>query len=213
MADPGSKWPKKGDKPFALSSRDRASLEAFAMPSEEAYALGFQVAADMIVTGAEGEDLSPDVLFFPLAYLYRHHLELMLKQLIGLGVRAGAVEAPSDSRSEPCPACGHRELPKDWRWDHNLHKLWNKAKLLIRRVWPDSPVDDLKAVERVLQHFNELDRTGQAFRYPRDKQGKPHPQSAPRQIDLDNLRSVVAGVSRFLDAAYAGIYDSDPGPP
>lgn len=213
MADSEFNWPKKGDQAFGLSADDQSALKAFVMPSEGAYLGSFQRAADMIVAAAQSDDLNPDDLFFPVAYLYRHHLELMLKGLIRLGVRAGTIEAPADCQSEPCPTCGHRKVRKDWQWWHNLHKLWNKAKQLIEEVWPDSPSGDLKAVEQVILEFHKLDRSGQAFRYALDKHGRPHLTGAPQLVDLNNLRSVVDRVSRFLDAAYAGLEDIDPGPP
>jgi len=175
---------------------DGASLEAFVMPSDGTYLVGFQRAADMIVAAAQANDQHPDDLFFPIAYLYRHHLELMLKELVRLGVRWGTIDGCEDSLGE-----------------HNLHKLWNKAKQLIRAVWPDSPDDDLNAVEKMIGQFHKLDPNGQAFRYARDRHGAPHLQGAPQRIDLNNLKAAVDSVSRFLDASYAGIDYCDPGPP
>lgn len=212
MAGADFNWPKEGDMAFkpSVSSADQGRLDAFVMPSEETYIVGFQRAADMIVAAAQADDLNPDNLFFPVAYLYRHHLELMLKEFIGLG---GAIEVPRDSQSEPCPSCGHRKKPKDLQSEHNLHRLWNKVNQLLNTVWPDSPDADLKAVERVILEFHKLDRTGQAFRYPRDKQGAPHLQAAPPRVDLANMMETVDAVSKFLEAAYTGIDSCDPGPP
>ncbi len=85
---------------------------------------------------------------------------------------------------------------------------------MIKEVWPDSPDDDPQAVEHVILHeFHKHDQTGQAFRYARDKSGKPHLRDGPERVDLDGLRSVVDAVSRFLDAACAAIDHCDPGPP
>jgi hypothetical protein len=167
------------------------------MPSEGTYLVGFQRGADMIVDAAKKDDLHPDDLFFPVAFLYRHHLELMLKELVRLGVQSGALE-----KCEDCMA------------KHNLHKLWNKVKTLIQKVWPDSAGDDLLlAVERVILEFHKLDPAGQAWRYARDKRGNVHFRHGPEQVDLLNLKTTVEGVSAFLDAAYAGIESCDPGPP
>ena len=191
------RWPKKGDRAFkpSLSPADNGRLEAFVMPSDGTYVVGFQRAADMIVDAAQSDDLNPDDLFFPVAHLYRHHLELMLKGLVRLGVRVGAFE-----KCEGCIAIAH----------HNLHKVWNKAKQLIQK---DSPDDDLRAVEQVILEFHKLDPSGQAFRYARDKNGAQHLQDAPKCVDLANLKATMNAVSSFLDAAYAGIDNCDPGPP
>jgi hypothetical protein len=197
MTNHNFNWPKKDDaalKPY-VSSADQARFEAFVMPDEGKYLAGFQRAADMIVEAAKTDNRNPDDLFFPVAYLYRHHLELILKELVRLGVRLGSFNGCDDILVE-----------------HNLHKLWNKSKQLIKEVWPDSPDDDIKAVEKMILGFHKLDPTGQVFRYARDKNGISHLQSAPQCVDLGNLKTTVDAVSRFLDAAYAGIDYCDPGP-
>lgn len=198
MADIESNWPKKGERAFGpgVSSDARSGLDAFVLPSEGAYVAGFQRAADMIVIAARNDDLNPDDLFFPVAYLYRHHLELMLKELVRLGAGMGALGDCESLLGE-----------------HNLHRLWNKAKELIQSVWPSPLGDDIKAVERVILEFHKLDPSGQTFRYCRDKDGSPLLASAPSRVDLGALASTVDAVSRFLDAAYAGIDACDPGSP
>lgn len=194
---PQPRWPKKGDRAFvpSVSPSDRAKLEAFVLPSEGMYAAGFQRAADMIVDAAQCDEANPDDLFFPVAYLYRHHLELMLKELVRLGRRLGSLHE--------CEGI----LGK-----HNLRSLWNKAKQLIKEVWPDSPDDDLRAAEQLVLEFHEHDPSGQTFRYARDKAGASHMKDGPDRVDLVNLRETVGAVSNFLDAAYAGIHACDPGP-
>ena len=198
MMQPNLNWPKKGDRAFkpSVPSTDKARLEAFVMPSDGMYVVGFQRAADMIVDAAQSDDLNPDDLFFPVAYLYRHHLELMLKGLVRLGVRVGALDG-----------C------KKILGKHDLPMLWNKAKQLIKKMWPDLPDDDLRAVEQRILEFHKLDPTSQAFRYARDKEGNPHLQHGPERVDLLNLKTTVEAVSTFLDGAYAGIESCDPGPP
>lgn len=215
MADNGFNWPKKGDRAFgpSVSSADRARLEAFVMPSNGSYVVGFKRAADMILATAQGDEQNPDDLFFPVAYLYRHHLELMLKELVRLGAQIGAIETTAACPPQACPCCGHApKAHKNPLLGHNLHKLWNNAKQLIKAVWPDSPDDDLNAVEQMILEFHRLDPTGQAFRYARDKHGQQHLAGAPQHIDLGGLHAAVDSVSVFLDAAYAGIEHGDPGP-
>ena len=189
-------WPKKGDKVFKPSPPSVAGvpLEAFVMPSEGTYLVGFQRAADLIVEAARSESGNPDDLFFPVAYLYRHHLELMLKELVRLGVQMGSLDE-----------C-ERILG-----GHNLQELWKTVQQLIMEAWPGRPPEDLIAAEHSILEFHKLDPSGQAFRYARDKKGAPHLQAAPPVVDLTNLKGVVDGVSRFLDASYAGIEHCDPG--
>ena len=192
------KWPKKGNKAFApsLAPGERTRLEAFVMPSVGDYTAGFQRAADMIVDTANTDNGNPDNLFFPVAYLYRHHIELSLKDLVRLGVRLGALK--------DCEDC---------LGDHNLHKLWNKAKDLVQAISSTSPHQDIEATEHVILEFHKLDPDGQAFRYARTKNGEQNLQKAPDRVDLNDLKTTVDGVSAFLEAAYAGIDSCDPGQP
>lgn len=196
MNDHNFNWPKKGDALFrpSVSSADQARLEAFVMPTEGKYLAGFQRAADMIVDAAKTDNRNPDDLFFPVAYLYRHHLELMLKELVRLGIRLCSLNGCEDILT-----------------NHNLNKLWNKSKQMIKEVCPDSPDDKIKATEQMIIEFHNLDSKGEAFRYARDKKGISHLQSAPQRVDLDNLKANLDGVSRFLDSAYADIDSCDPG--
>jgi hypothetical protein len=196
MTEPDFNWPKKGDRAFrpSVPSADRARLEAFVMPDEGMYLVGFKRAGDMIVAAAQADDQNPDDLFFPVAYLYRHHLELMLKDLVNLGIRLGSL-------------CGCEYI----LGGHNLQELWNKAKQLIKEAWPDPPGEDFKAAEKMIGEFHKLDPTGQAFRFACDKRGNPHLKNAPQRIDLINLKSAVDSLSTFLDAAYAKIDSCDPG--
>lgn len=196
MADADFNWPKKDDRAFeSVPSADRARVEAFVMPSDGMYLVGFQRAADMIVTAAQTDGQGADDLFFPVAFLYRHHLELILKDLVRLGVRLGSLEECDCILGE-----------------HNLHKLWNKTRQLMKEVWSESPDDALKGVEQVVLEFHKLDPKGMAFRYARDKKGEPHLQDAPGRVDLCNLKATVDAVSRYLDATYTGIEECDPGP-
>ena len=88
---------------------------------------------------------------------------------------------------------------------HDLCKLWNKVKQLIMKIWPDSPHDDLKATEKIILEFHRIDKTGQAFRYPHNRNGKKLLQNTSDKVDLDNLKKVMDAVSSFLDAVCAGI--------
>jgi hypothetical protein len=77
-----------------------------------AYLAGYRDAAETIYAAALTSHRSPDVLVFPLAFLWRHHLELALKDIIATGMKLG----------------GRRpEVPLH----HKLPDLWAKAKPFI----------------------------------------------------------------------------------
>jgi hypothetical protein len=165
--------------------------------TEENYAKAFKVAADFIIDGlaapsipwlgpvATGGDYpsNADHYLFPVAYLYRHCIELQLKSLIRAAVSAGVVSEPGLYGS------------------HDLDKLWTKAREVLQARWTGAPREPLDAAERVILDFHELDKCAQAFRYPHAKDGKKLLSSAPPAVNLEHLKEVVDGVYHFLSAA------------
>lgn len=203
MSDPdNSNWPRTGDKAFTLNGHpsDPALVAAFVLPSAGGYAVGFKYAADKVIEAAENDDKNPDLLFFPVAYLYRHSLELSLKAIIEMSVMSRAISMPKDVLNELLGA-------------HNLYCLWIRAREAIHAVSPDRDRTDTEAVEKIILEFHQLDKSGQAFRYPTDKFGKPHLATAQKCVSLQNLKKTMEAVDLFLDACCAGIEASDPGPP
>jgi hypothetical protein len=186
-------WPKPGGIPFQSKGDDnlKAMIDWIGLYDEESFARGFKAAADLVVNavpGATGEDFPffPDQYFFPVAYLYRHCLELQLKALLRTGF-------------------GLVSVNDDLLGSHNLHQLWNKARELLEVRWSGAPKDPLDAAEQVILNFHRLDGSGQEFRYPRAKEGKKSLSKAPPVVSLDNLKDVVNGVYDFLSGCVAGL--------
>jgi hypothetical protein len=200
------RWPKKGDMPFvpggAFESTS-AQLDWLGfMANDEMYALGFREAADAVVAYLESgaDPRHPDHFFFPVTYLYRHGLELEMKALLRDGKSAGLTEVDADMLT-----------------DHNLHKLWNKVREMLKEMYPDGGSETLNAVERIIREFHKVDPNGQCFRYAHDRNGNRTIDRAPKLVDLQHLRDTVAGVFNFLDGcssvvAAAMDYRRDVGP-
>ena len=198
MTPPEFKWPKSGDKGFcaAVPPIRPLQLVAFVRPSSASYTLGFRLAANAVIDKARQENTHPDLLLVPVAYLYRHYLELMLKDLVRLGVKANMLTVTDGRLTQ-----------------HYLDKLWRGARELIEAFWPASSSDDLNAVEQVIHEFHQLDALGQAFRYASDVRGGANLSAVPKWIDLDSLQATMKAVANFLEAAEAGIDAADPGEP
>jgi len=175
-------------------------VAAFILPSAGGYAVGFKDAADKVVEAAASDDRNPDLLFFPVTYLYRHSLELSLKDIVRMSARSGAIAVPGSVLTEMLGG-------------HNLYCIWRQTRAAIEAVWPDGPKSHVDTVEKIILEFHGLDKSGQAFRYPTDKSGRPHLDSAPKWVSLQNLKRTFDAVDTFLDACYAGIDACDPGPP
>lgn len=197
MTPPELKWPKPGDIAFreATPPIRQFRLCVCVTPSEASYTLGFRSAADAVIENARQQGNHPDLLFIPVAYLYRHFLELMLKDLVRISMKGNMIVVPDGRLSQ-----------------HDIEKLWQSARKAIEVMWPASPPDDLNAVEQVIHQFHQFDPHGQAFRYSHDLKGNANLSTAPTWVDLNNLQATMTAVANFLEAAEAGIDAASPGP-
>ena len=79
-----------------------------------------------------------DTLIYPVAFLYRHYLELRLKEIIVQGRMLLARQS-------------------DFKHVHQLDViLWNSVRLILEKVWPNGRTIDLDAVENVILQFHDL---------------------------------------------------------
>jgi len=127
----------------------------------------------------------------PIAYLYRHCLELKMKHLIRLGKRLDLIE--EDER-----------LRRTFR-KHHLYSLWNTVKTVITQFDPDCPIEDLKAAEKIVQEIHNIDRSGQSLRYSADTSGRATVDQLPESVDLRHLRDVFEAIFNFLDGCECGL--------
>jgi len=190
-------WPRKGDKAFAAASGGKYFHLPWAFLSfVPPHARAFKEAADLLLDTretAEGGHL--DALFFPIAFLYRHSLELKLKEVVHYGLRLDILRTS-------------KKLD-DLLKGHNLAKLWSKAKAVINERWPGAEQQSPTAVEAVVNEFHHADSTGQAFRYDRDTDGKAfRHEKLPKAIDSRRLRKTMDNVWSFLDGCCDGLDDS-----
>ncbi len=105
----------------------------------------YKEAADIIVSYIEEGKLlkNPDFFFFPIAYLYRHSIELYLKSIVYLGIKMDLLR--EDDRLNKIMT------------NHALDPLWNKVREILENVWPNGNKDDLKNVERLIKEFHNFD--------------------------------------------------------
>ena len=186
MADNPFPWPQKGDKLFIEGDdwyyvaclndqRDNLGL----------YIVGYKEAGDILVKHVVENRRHHDSLVFPIVFMYRHYLELRLKQLI----RDGNLFLGN----QPI-FCKH----------HRICKLWKECRMILKKVEPKITDQDLEAVEEGITEFSTTDPSSTAFRYPNDTDDKP---SLPglRHINLRNLAEIMEKLAAFLDAASMAI--------
>src|SRR5262245_27116320 len=121
-------WLRAGDKPFdAGPDWFNNACVGWGRCHEDLYVRGYERAAEVLIDRVSGSGGDADVLIYPIVFLYRHHLELRLKQIIRLG-----------------HALFHEktQLPHS----HGLVVLWRKCRPMLERFWPNAPRGDLDAV-------------------------------------------------------------------
>ena len=123
----------------------------------------------------------------PIILLYRHSFELCLKQIISEGIRYELLES--------------NEKVEEKLGEHSLYPLWNLARIVIERAWPDEDKQVLTNVERVIQQFHNVDSTGQVFRYAKTK----HDDATLKHnvtMDYQKLKETCSNVFSFLHSCF-----------
>ena len=129
---------------------------------------------------AEGP-IQPDYLAYPMVYLYRHYVELMLKEFLLSAKRAGLIQ-----------------LPENWECNHNLKKLWDRIHPLLGELFPNEPERDATNAKRLIYELHTRDQFSQEFRYPTSREGKGHLADMER-LDIDNFFDAMRRLAGFLD--------------
>ena len=143
-------WPKKGDKLLSGDGEGKQFHLGSISWHNPGYSRGFKEAADTLIAAYDASPGRPyrDELLFSVGYLYRHCLELKLKELVRIDV---AIRVLS-----------HKEVQEALD-NHNLTRLWTKARKPIDDCCPNGDQTPLKAGEAVINEFHQADRNEQAF--------------------------------------------------
>lgn len=147
------------------------------------YAHGYKEAAERLYES--WLSISDDNLIFPLVFLYRHYVELRLKELL--------------QSSEQLLG-----LPQGWQSDHDIAKLWSHLESYLVEIFPDESEIDLQNSARLLRELAEGDPFSFHFRYPESKKGKEHLKDLER-LDVVSFVDAIRKLSAFLDGASMAI--------
>ncbi len=149
------------------------------------YVSGYKNAADLLAQRVEEYNSGQDSLVYPILFLYRHYLELQIKDLI---LQARRLQGTSGS------------FPRS----HNIGNIWGICHKLISEILPGDSVVELKEIARLIIEFSVVDETSTSFRYPQVNDGNP---SLPgiSHINIRNIREVIGKISLILSGASAMI--------
>jgi hypothetical protein len=116
------------------------------------YALGYKHGAEILVQTILNKAANPDILIYPIIFLYRQYFELRLKEIFQEG---------------NLYLCKQIAVPID----HDLINIWNSVKAILLEVWPNTPIEIIDEINSVISQLDKFDRKGMAFRYPTDTKG------------------------------------------
>jgi len=194
-------YPNKRESFFSTSSKDFNSptwcqLDWLAWDWGPKRLSGeFKKSGDYVVEHlSRGEESGhPDGQFMPVAYLYRHSLELMLKHLVDLGIRAELIMISSDESAVKL---------------HNLVSLWDFARPALEERWPDGDKTVIRNTEALIREFQKMDKSGQNFRYSHNLEGKSVLPKMPPIVDIKEFSEKFAGIFNFLSGCAIGLEEA-----
>jgi hypothetical protein len=174
-----SLWPEKGSAVFTTDGDPWHHAFLMSPGSIQPYAEGYRRAAEIAFQHVAENLRDQDYLLFPIVFLWRHHLELQLKEIIRL-----ARLIQNEDSDGPFPKT------------HRLMQLWLVARPQIEKD-PDGICD---VVERLLQQVETFDMDSMAFRYPTDRDGNLNIPSSLPHLNLGAVHEQMTRIANFLDA-------------
>ncbi|RYE40112.1 MAG: hypothetical protein EOP24_42080 [Hyphomicrobiales bacterium] len=151
------------------------------------YASGYKEAADLLVKHIEARGASQDTLVYPILFLYRQYLELLIKDTLRMARRLRDVDG---------------EMPMH----HRIDALWHELHRLLRQISPGDSEPELQEVGRLIGEFSRADPLSMAFRYPVDTKGNATLPGITH-INLRNVRDVLGKISIMMEGANSQVHE------
>lgn len=145
------------------------------------YSEGYLLAARHLVERVVTTGSDKNYLIYPIVFLYRHHIELVLKRLI-------RIARPPDAET----LSGH-DLADLWkRVRQNLPDLYEQIG------WPEPDPQDLNGVDSYISQICKVDRSSTSFRYAQKKDGEPSLPADLNRINVRHFSQLMDGLARYL---------------
>jgi hypothetical protein len=103
------------------------------------YVEGYKKAAEILISYIETKMNDQDILVYPIVFMYRHYLELLLKEIIKNGSKILNLEFDNND------------------YHHEILKLWNKVKSIILKIDTNCK-EDINMVEKVIVKINKINK-------------------------------------------------------
>ena len=149
--------------------------------------------ADMAIWAQENDPTQPhpDGLFMPIAYLYRHSIELALKSIIRIMFNAERLS----------------ELPKYELEQHKVIPLWNIVRPVLIDTWPKEDRSPVNNTQALLEDLQKIDKSGQNLRYAHQKNGNRTSDKFPKIVRLEFLKQAMHEVHTFICSCESYYYE------
>lgn len=151
------------------------------------YTAGFKPGVEILLESVK-PTYEVNTVIFPILLLYRHYVEISLKEAIGYGRYL-------DEQSKPLTG------------GHNLQNLWEEARKSIEKHIAETiKAEELDRIEVLIHEIHSIDPSSEGSHYPFVKKKKekvqhvPFPLNTP-PINLDELSIKTKKVFYFLDKA------------
>lgn len=155
------------------------------------YAQSYRRAAELLTARVAETARDQDFLIFPVAFCWRHYIELTLKDLI---------QSCALLLNEPRPA----------PTSHRLSALWDHLQPLLVKVWAAAGASlafaDLHPLVNVVQELDRIDSQSTAFRYPEDTKGGKSLRGITH-INYDTLTEHLTAAGFVLDGLQGCVFE------
>jgi len=180
----GMPWPDAHSSLFRAGTPSR-SLAWIPQTSRQwtIYAAGYLEAGRQLY--ASWKRCGDDCLVFPLVFVFRHYVELRLKELI-------------------LSASSLLDLEPEWQCKHDLKQAWNRLMPILRKAFPEESNQGAENAGRLILEFAARDSISMQFRYPVNNDGKRHLADLER-IDVDNFFATMEQLAAFLEGASSAV--------
>ncbi|WP_417382174.1 hypothetical protein [Gimesia sp.] len=165
--------------PFAAGSDHTNACLNYMHDMSYGYSEGYRLAAELLINHVESENQNHDTLVYPICFLYRHALELQIKNIIRIGRKLLDKQGGHPSH-------------------HKLSDLWPLAKGLLREAEPNQPdPPEFSRIDKFIKQFADVDYDAQEFRYPTKVKGRKSLEGITH-ISLTTLRANIEPLASFL---------------
>lgn len=143
------------------------------------YINGYRRAGRILYEYLIRSDMNLDSLVYPIIFSYRHHFEIQLKKILGIGLAL-------------------LEMNEGVGTHHNIITLWSRIRGVLKKIYGNDRTDYIESIEKYLTELHTLDPSGTEFRYHR-KMDSSLSLVGIRNINLSNVVEILEELADCID--------------